>query len=161
MWARDMEDSLVKLYNKLMSNYDKIPPGVSQPLVKAKSIDDVPILSFTLWSDSPRISGYELRRVALELCDELKKDQDVAEFHRHRRTAPAGQDHPRPGKAQGLQRLRLPDRWTPWGRPTFSCPRALFPRDNQRDPRGDGGFLKSTEMWAVSSWVSSTEGLSI
>ena len=49
--GESMEDSLVNLYNKLMSNYDKIPPGVSQPLVKPKSIDDVPILTLTLWSD--------------------------------------------------------------------------------------------------------------
>ena len=76
--GEDMEASLVKLYNKLMSNYDKIPPGVSQPLVKPKSIDDVPITAFTLWSS--RYNGYELRRVALEVCDELKKDADISEF---------------------------------------------------------------------------------
>ncbi len=75
--GEDMEASLVKLYNKLMSNYDKIPPGVSQPLVRPKSIDDVPIATFTLWSE--RYSGYELRRVAQELCDEIKKDKDVSE----------------------------------------------------------------------------------
>ena len=74
-----MEDSLVKLYNKLMSNYDIIPPGVSQPLVKPKSIDDVPILSLTLWSDKKQYSGYELRRVALQLGEEIKKGQDVSE----------------------------------------------------------------------------------
>ncbi len=78
--GESMEESLVKLYNKLMSNYDRIPPGVSQPMVKARSIDDVPVLTLTLWSESPRISGYELRRVALELCTEIKKDQNVAEF---------------------------------------------------------------------------------
>ncbi len=75
--GQDMESSIVKLYNKLMSNYDKIPPGVSQPLVKPKSIDDVPMLTFTLWSR--RYNGYELRRVAEEAADELKKDDDVAE----------------------------------------------------------------------------------
>ncbi|MDP2156470.1 MAG: efflux RND transporter permease subunit, partial [Nitrospirota bacterium] len=75
--GEDMEDSLVKLYNKLMSNYDKIPPGVSQPLVRPKSIDDVPIATFTLWSE--RYNGYELRRVAQELCNEIKKDKDVSE----------------------------------------------------------------------------------
>jgi len=75
--GEDMEASLVKLYNKLMSNYDKIPPGVSQPLVRPKSIDDVPIATFTLWSE--RYSGYELRRAAQELCDEIKKDKDVSE----------------------------------------------------------------------------------
>ena len=77
--GEDAEKSIVDLYNKLMSNYDRIPPGVSQPLVKVRSIDDVPILSFTLWSS--QYSGYELRRVALELCDELKKDKDVSQFH--------------------------------------------------------------------------------
>ncbi|MBI5848861.1 MAG: efflux RND transporter permease subunit [Nitrospirae bacterium] len=75
--GEDMEASLVKLYNKLMSNYDKIPPGVSQPLVRPKSIDDVPITTFTLWSE--RYNGYELRRVAQEICNEIKKDKDVSE----------------------------------------------------------------------------------
>ena len=76
--GEDMEDSIVKLYNKLMSNYDMIPPGVSEPLVKPKSIDDVPILTFTLWSDG--YSGYELRRVAYEVAEELKKDSEVSEY---------------------------------------------------------------------------------
>ena len=75
--GEDMEASLVKLYNKLMSHYDLIPPGVSQPLVRPKSIDDVPIATFTLWS--AQYSGYELRRVAQELCEEIKKDKDVSE----------------------------------------------------------------------------------
>jgi len=75
----DMEDSIVKLYNKLMSNYDKIPPGVSEPLVKPRSIDDVPILTLTLWSR--RYSGYDLRRVALEVADRLKQDKDISEIN--------------------------------------------------------------------------------
>jgi multidrug efflux pump subunit AcrB len=78
--GKNMEDSLVKLYNKLMSNFDKIPPGVSQPLVKPRSIDDVPILTLTLWSRNPQYGGYELRQAADELANELKKDVDVAEF---------------------------------------------------------------------------------
>ena len=77
--GHDMESSIVRLYNKLMSNYDKIPPGVSQPLVKPKSINDVPMLTFTIWSR--RYNGYELRRVAQEVGDELKKDEDVAEIN--------------------------------------------------------------------------------
>ncbi len=77
--GEDMEDSLVRLYNKLMSNYDRIPAGVSQPLVKPKSIDDVPILSLTLWSGNPGYTGYELRRMAMQLCEELKKGAHVSE----------------------------------------------------------------------------------
>jgi multidrug efflux pump subunit AcrB len=75
--GEDMETSIVKLYNKLMSHYDVIPSGVSRPLVKPKSIDDVPILTLTLWS--ARYHGYELRRVAQELCEEIKKDKNVSE----------------------------------------------------------------------------------
>jgi multidrug efflux pump subunit AcrB len=75
--GQDVEKSIVNLHDKLTSNYDAIPPGVSQPLVKPRSIDDVPILSFTLWS--PRYHGYELRRVAFGMVDQLKKDPDVGE----------------------------------------------------------------------------------
>ncbi|OPZ59502.1 MAG: Multidrug resistance protein MdtB [Deltaproteobacteria bacterium ADurb.Bin510] len=77
--GEDQEDSLVKLYNKLMAHYDELPPGVSQPLVKPRSIDDVPILSLTLFSANPAYSGYELRRLAGELAVELRKGQQVAE----------------------------------------------------------------------------------
>ena len=77
--GENAENSLVRLYNKLMSNYDRIPPGVTQPLVKARSIDDVPVLSLTLWSDNDHYTGYELRKVANELAEELKKDKDVSE----------------------------------------------------------------------------------
>ena len=78
--GESMEESIVNLNNKLSANFDRIPPGVSPPLIKQRSIDDVPILTLTLWSDSERISGYELRRIGAELCDEIKKDRDVAEF---------------------------------------------------------------------------------
>lgn len=79
--GENTEDSIVKLYNKLMSNYDRIPQGVSQPLVKMRSIDDVPILTLTLSSQNKHYSGYELRRIATEVADELKKDKDVSEFN--------------------------------------------------------------------------------
>ena len=78
--GENMEESIVKVYNKLMSHYDIIPPGVSQPLVKPRSIDDVPVLALTLWSKDGRYSGYELRRMAAELSSEIKKDRDVSEF---------------------------------------------------------------------------------
>ncbi len=75
--GENMEASLVKLYNKLMSNRGILPPGALQPLVVAKSIDDVPILTLTLWSE--RYGHYTLRKVAREVCDELKKTDNVAE----------------------------------------------------------------------------------
>jgi multidrug efflux pump subunit AcrB len=75
--GEDEEDSLVKLYNKLFSNFDVIPPGASQPLVKPRSIDDVPILALTLWSE--RGDPFTLRRIAAQLDEELKAIADVSE----------------------------------------------------------------------------------
>ena len=75
--GENMEQSLVKLYNKVMSNRGLLPPGSLEPLVVPKSIDDVPILSLTLWSE--RYDHHALRRVAQELRDELEKADNVAE----------------------------------------------------------------------------------
>jgi multidrug efflux pump subunit AcrB len=74
--GENMEESLVKLYNKVMSNRDLLPPGAREPLLVPKSIDDVPILSLTLWSE--RYDHHALKRVARELCDELEKADQVA-----------------------------------------------------------------------------------
>jgi multidrug efflux pump subunit AcrB len=75
--GQNMEESLVKLYNKVMSNRGILPPGAGEPLVSPKSIDDVPILTLTLWSD--RYDHAILRSVGREVCDELKKSDNVAE----------------------------------------------------------------------------------
>ena len=75
--GEDEEDSILKTYNKLYSNFDKIPPGVSRPLVKPRSIDDVPILGLTFWSAT--YDGYMLRRIAAEVENDLKAIDDVSE----------------------------------------------------------------------------------
>ncbi len=75
----NMEESLVKLYNQLMSNQDFIPPGVMQPLVKPKSIDDVPITNLTLWSS--KLDDYQLRRVGLVVADEIKKIPNISKVN--------------------------------------------------------------------------------
>lgn len=75
--GEDVERSLVKLYNELMKNMDKMPKGVTMPLVKSRAIDDVPALAYTLWSDS--LSGYQLRQVAEVVGNDLKKVHDVAQ----------------------------------------------------------------------------------
>src|SRR5262249_13899404 len=43
------EDAIVRTYNKLYANFDRIPQGATQPLIKARSIDDVPVLAVTFW----------------------------------------------------------------------------------------------------------------
>ena len=71
------EDALIKVYSKLYSNFDRMPPGVSQPLIKARSIDDVPILSLTLWGE--HYNGYQLRAIADEVQHSIQQVNDVSE----------------------------------------------------------------------------------
>ncbi len=75
--GEDSEDSLVKLWAVLMKNMDMMPaPGIF-PLIKTKSIDDVPIVSLTLWSKT--YDAYRLRRVGSELARSLEQIQDVSQ----------------------------------------------------------------------------------
>ncbi|HEX9636158.1 MAG TPA: efflux RND transporter permease subunit [Acidobacteriota bacterium] len=76
--GQDEEDSLVKLFNKLASHFDLIPPGASQPLIKPRSIDDVPFLTLTLSGEHH--DGYELRRIAAQLASGIKSLPDVSEI---------------------------------------------------------------------------------
>ncbi|MBM6993320.1 MAG: efflux RND transporter permease subunit [Prevotella sp.] len=75
--GENSERSLVKLYNEIMKNMDRMPQGATMPLVKSRSIDDVPMLAFTLWSD--KMGGYDLRQVSEVVGNEIKKISDVAE----------------------------------------------------------------------------------
>jgi multidrug efflux pump subunit AcrB len=71
------EDAVVKTYNKLYSNFDRIPAGVSQPIIKVRSIDDVPIMALTLWGKN--YDSHQLRQIAGELDNQLKQIDDVSE----------------------------------------------------------------------------------
>jgi multidrug efflux pump subunit AcrB len=71
------EAALVRLNQKLAANVDRIPPGVVGPLVKPRSIDDVPILAVTVWS--PRYGDDQLRLVAAQLRDAIAEVQDVSQ----------------------------------------------------------------------------------
>jgi multidrug efflux pump subunit AcrB len=75
--GEDEERALVRLNQKLQANFDRIPPGASPPIVKPRSIDDVPIVAVTLWGD-----GYDdhlLRGVAAQLRESLAEVPDVSE----------------------------------------------------------------------------------
>ncbi|MBI5686662.1 MAG: efflux RND transporter permease subunit [Verrucomicrobia bacterium] len=75
--GENVEESLVKLNQKLQSNFDRIPPGVTQPLIKPKSIDDVPILALTF--HSARYDHLTLRRLVAQVDDAVKQVPLVAE----------------------------------------------------------------------------------
>jgi multidrug efflux pump subunit AcrB len=81
--GEQMGPSLVKVNDKLDSNMDKIPPGVSPPLVKAKGIDDVPVVNITLWSKDldrdgrPDVDDGQLRMLAQDVLQSLKEIPDT------------------------------------------------------------------------------------
>ncbi|MEO8662923.1 MAG: efflux RND transporter permease subunit, partial [Bryobacteraceae bacterium] len=74
--GEDEEKSIVRLNQKMFANFDLIPPGASQPLIKPRSIDDVPILALTLWSK--RYDDFQLRRLAAQVHDAVKQTVDVS-----------------------------------------------------------------------------------
>jgi multidrug efflux pump subunit AcrB len=75
--GEDEERAAVRLQTKLQANFDLIPEGATTPLVKPRSIDDVPVLALTL--SSPRYDHFALRKVAGELADSIKQIPDVSE----------------------------------------------------------------------------------
>jgi multidrug efflux pump subunit AcrB len=75
--GEDLETSLVKLNQKLQTNFDRIPLGVSFPLIKPRTIDDVPILALTF--HSARYDHATLRRIAAQVDDAVKTIPQVAE----------------------------------------------------------------------------------
>ena len=67
--------SLVKLYDVLNSHSDWLPAtlGVLPPIIKAKGIDDVPVVALTLWRDQEIGGGVALTQVAHAIEAELKR----------------------------------------------------------------------------------------
>lgn len=79
--GEDREDSLIKLYNKLFSNIDRVTPGISDWVVRPVEIDDVPIVTATLFSE--RYDTYELFRVAEEVQEHVQRIQNTARITLH------------------------------------------------------------------------------
>jgi len=71
--GENLENSLVNLYNEIVKHMDQMPRGVSMPLIKTRSIDDVPVLAMTLWSDSAKNDDYIIRQQAELIQQEIKK----------------------------------------------------------------------------------------
>ncbi len=74
--GQNEEQSIVRLNQKMFANFDLIPPGVSQPLIKPRYIDDVPILALTF--SSRNYDHFQLRRIVAQLDDAVKAVPDVS-----------------------------------------------------------------------------------
>ncbi|ELR65523.1 Acriflavin resistance protein [Photobacterium marinum] len=72
------EEALIKLYNKIYSNLDLVPPSVTQWAVKPVEIDDVPVVVAALYSTEPELTGSaELRRIAEQAVNQLQALNDT------------------------------------------------------------------------------------
>lgn len=68
-------EALVRLYDTVNANADWLPRGlgVGEPIIKPKGIDDVPIVSLTLFARDPRLGAFDLERVAHSVEADLKR----------------------------------------------------------------------------------------
>ena len=73
------EESLVKVYERLSAMGGTLPPDSRPPAVELHSIDDVPFLTLTLWSETS--SSDELRPVAAELAKELSEIPETSKAY--------------------------------------------------------------------------------
>jgi multidrug efflux pump subunit AcrB len=139
-------DALVRLYDTVNSNRDWVSPqlGILDPIIKPKGIDDVPVVTLTLWSEDPQRGAYELERVAHAAEIELKRVPGTREV----------QTLGGPGRA--VRVLLDPDRLSAHGVSALEVRNALqlsnvampsgkLLRDNREIVVETGNFLESAE----------------
>ena len=140
--GQDEERSLVRMQDKLAAHADIIPPGASRPMVKPRSIDDVPVLALTLWSR--RYDGYQLRRVAAEVREALQQVPNASEvtlIGGERRQVRAVLDATRLA-ARGLTPLRLEEAL---GAANVRLPAGTLARDNREMLLETGRVLRTAD----------------
>ena len=81
--GEDRTAAIVRLYNAMFSKGDWLPQnlGVAQPIIKPMGIDDVPIVSLTLWSKDENVGSFELQKVAHAIETELKRVKGTRDIY--------------------------------------------------------------------------------
>jgi multidrug efflux pump subunit AcrB len=140
--GENQEDSLVKMYNQLMQNMDRIPPGAMQPVVRPINVDDVPIMTLTLASAS--LDDFRLREVAQRLLEQVRNVPGVSftQVIGGRARAVNAWIDPQRLEAAGLTLNQVDQmlRGT-----NVSAPLGDLVRDNQATPLRLSGFLGSAQ----------------
>ncbi len=67
--------SMIRLYNKIMRNYDRMPKGTFQPIIKSVGVEDIPIITVSLSSD--KLTPYQLRNLACKFLNEIRGIPDA------------------------------------------------------------------------------------
>ena len=140
--GEDEEKSIVRLNQKMFANFDLIPPGASQPLIKPRSIDDVPFLALTLWS--PDLDGFQIRRVAAEMRNDLQQIPDISATQLIGGQRRIMQVEPDPSKmaAYGVSATRLNGLLRTENSETHA---GIITKDNEAFSVHLDGFFKDTE----------------
>jgi multidrug efflux pump subunit AcrB len=73
--GEEIERAIILTHNKVQSNLDTMPPGVEEPLIKPKEVDDVPVVTLTLWSHD--MDDANLRTLAVSLMHTLKQVRET------------------------------------------------------------------------------------
>ncbi|MBN1863768.1 MAG: efflux RND transporter permease subunit, partial [Victivallales bacterium] len=74
--GQDRDRSMVKVRDKIDENLHIVPPGVTGWQVDSVEIDDVPIVTLTIFS--PERSPYELRRIAEEMKSRMDAQPSIS-----------------------------------------------------------------------------------
>jgi len=69
--GEDIESALLRTMAQLKAHADKLPPGALPAMMKPKSIDDVPVVTITLWSNE--LDDSTLRALANTVKQRLKQ----------------------------------------------------------------------------------------
>jgi multidrug efflux pump subunit AcrB len=75
--GQDEDRALVRINQKLAASPEIVPAVASAPMVRARSIDDVPVMALTLWGEG--YDDQQLRRLAAQLQESVKEVPDVSE----------------------------------------------------------------------------------
>ena len=140
--GEDRIGSLVKLHNKISTQTDLVPPGVTGWVVKPVEVDDVPIVNLSLYSD--QVSDHELRRVAEEVVDRLQsvKNTSVTTVIGGRPRQLRVDLQPQALAARGLAPL---DIQRALAGANLQLPAGSFQQDNAEILVRGGSFLRSAE----------------
>lgn len=81
--GEDRTQAIVRLYNAIYSNQDWLPAnfGTLAPIIKPKGIDDVPIVTLTLWTKDQKRGAYDLKKVAHTIETELKRVKGTRDIY--------------------------------------------------------------------------------
>ncbi|WP_147819669.1 efflux RND transporter permease subunit [Salidesulfovibrio onnuriiensis] len=145
--GEDREDSLIKLHNAIAKNTDMAPQVVSGWVIKPVEIDDVPIVTLTLYPDfgwEERYTDHDLRRMAEELFHRLAEVEDISRLSLHS------------GRPREVRVELLPDRMAGFNISPLEVARALtganhslssgaFERLNRRTEVVSQSFLLSAD----------------